>query len=367
MHSHSPSRSITRELSSLMGRDSTIGATSEFVNILKASASNHSEPNTSSTNNIIQTNAVALSSHLPAAMERTHWCLKDFELIKKVHKGYASDVYEAVCRLSKQRVAVKVYSISQLDEIPRVQLSREIRLHSKIHHTNIVSFYAAFVDDDLSWTSKDCQQGKEESPNGNIKVMVLVVEWAGRGNLLRFMQKQGGSLTEAKAVNLVLMPLLSALFYLHSQGIVHRDIKPENCLFDDDMVLKMADFGLSVDITEERANTRAGTLDYMAPEVLLCPTKNSPADFKYEPHSKHYTTGADSWAVGAIFFELLSGQTPFHGSSMSSTARKILNGEINFPSKVSDSARSFISGCLGELHASFCCLILECLILECWY
>lgn len=77
------------------------------------------------------------------------------------------------------------------------------------------------------------------------------------------MQKQGGSLSEAKAINLVLMPLLSALFYLHSQGIVHRDIKPENCLFDDNMVLKMADFGLSVDITEERANTRAGTLDYM--------------------------------------------------------------------------------------------------------
>ena len=84
----------------------------------------------------------------------------------------------------------------------------------------------------------------------------------------------------------------------------------------------------------------------MAPEVLLCPTKNSPADFKYEKNSKHYTTGADSWAVGAIFFELLSGQTPFHGSSMSSTARKILSGEVNFPSKVSDSAKTFILSCL---------------------
>ena len=76
------------------------------------------------------------------------------------------------------------------------------------------------------------------------------------------------------------------------QGIVHRDIKPENLIFDDEMVLKMADFGLALDLDEERANTRAGTLDYMAPEVLLCPTKKTPADFKFEQGARHYTTGA---------------------------------------------------------------------------
>jgi serine/threonine protein kinase len=44
------------------------------------------------------------------------------------------------------------------------------------------------------------------------------------------------------------------------QGIVHRDIKPENCLLTNDDVLKLADFGLAVDLNAERANTRAGTL-----------------------------------------------------------------------------------------------------------
>jgi serine/threonine protein kinase len=45
-----------------------------------------------------------------------------------------------------------------------------------------------------------------------------------------------------------------------AQGIIHRDIKPENCLLTDSKLLKLADFGLAVDLNEERANTRAGTL-----------------------------------------------------------------------------------------------------------
>jgi hypothetical protein len=55
--------------------------------------------------------------------------------------------------------------------------------------------------------------------------------------------------------------------YLHTRGIVHRDIKPENILFSAGMCLKLADFGLAIDLRQERAVTRAGTLDYMAPEV----------------------------------------------------------------------------------------------------
>jgi len=57
------------------------------------------------------------------------------------------------------------------------------------------------------------------------------------------------------------------------QGIIHRDIKPENILLMTDKSIKLADFGLSIDATSERPVTRAGTLDYMAPEVpthLIC-------------------------------------------------------------------------------------------------
>jgi serine/threonine protein kinase len=58
-----------------------------------------------------------------------------------------------------------------------------------------------------------------------------------------------------------------ALAYLHARGVIHRDIKPENILLTDGRVVKFADFGLSINADEERPVTRAGTLDYMAPEV----------------------------------------------------------------------------------------------------
>jgi hypothetical protein len=55
---------------------------------------------------------------------------------------YASDVYEASCKKTGKKVALKVYSVEQLDDIPRVQLAREIRLHSMCYHPNIVQVCA---------------------------------------------------------------------------------------------------------------------------------------------------------------------------------------------------------------------------------
>ncbi len=109
-------------------------------------------------------------------------------------------------------------------------------------------------------------------------------EYAEGGDLYRLLHRNGGRLSERQAVEMVLHPFLLALHYLHTRGIMHRDVKvrgvpcmmwvsnplktcliiqPENVLFTDHKVLKLADFGLAIDLNEERAVTRAGTLDYM--------------------------------------------------------------------------------------------------------
>mmetsp|Transcript_29083 Transcript_29083/g.86114 ORF Transcript_29083/g.86114 Transcript_29083/m.86114 type:complete len:567 (-) Transcript_29083:48-1748(-) len=288
-----------------------------------------------------ESNSIVLSPNLPPGMMRARWSIKDYKLLRHVHHGYASDVYQAECQLSGRVVALKLYSVDQLDDIPRVQLSREIRLHSACAHKHVLQFFAAFMEE----LERPAPEGSGLPPTRQ-RVAFIVVDWAGGGNLQQFMHNHGGVLSEPRAINLVVLPMLKCLRYLHNMGVVHRDLKPENMLFDDSLSLKMADFGLAIDINTERANTRAGTLDYMAPEVLMCPTKASPADFKLESQSRQYTVGVDAWAVGAVFYELLTGSPPFRTTSMRSTAKKIVAGDVVFPDGLSDSAKDFIRACL---------------------
>jgi serine/threonine protein kinase len=139
---------------------------------------------------------------------------------------------------------------------------------------------------------------------------ILVQDYAVNGDLYSYLHKNRIRLTEARLVQLVMHPCLSALEYLHSRNIIHRDIKPENLLLAEGDVIKLADFGLSVNNEEENPVTRAGTLDYMAPEVLVCPLKRLPSDHK-EKSELAYTTKVDSWSMGVLAYELLAGRPPF--------------------------------------------------------
>lgn len=95
--------------------------------------------------------------------------------------------------------------------------------------------------------------------------MVLVIEYAAKGDLFDLLKNTGGRMKESDVAKRILCPFMVGLTYLHSLNIIHRDIKLENTLFTEDGTLKIADFGLSVDMTMENPVTRLGTLDYMSP------------------------------------------------------------------------------------------------------
>ncbi|KAG2439374.1 hypothetical protein HXX76_004731 [Chlamydomonas incerta] len=264
---------------------------------------------------------IIVTNHCPPIMrKRDIWRVDQFHLLRKVGSGYASTVYLGTCRTSGNQVAVKLYHKQKLSELNHFQVAREITIHSSLDHKNIIQMWAAFED----------QYG-----------IYLVFEYASKGDVFTEVERRGGQLDEAETVRSVVYPFLSALDYLHSRCIIHRDIKPENLLFTATGVLKVADFGLSINFSQERPVTRVGTLDYMAPEVVVCPDKHRPQDHKELKHL-HYTPLVDAWAVGVLAYELIVGRPPFDKGQKKATIAEILNGEPFVPPWLSEGATHFI-------------------------
>ena len=106
--------------------------------------------------------------------------------------------------------------------------------------------------------------------------------------------------------------------YLHALGIVHRDLKLENVLVAQDGALKLTDFGFAKKI-KYRSWTLCGTPEYLAPEIIL---------------EKGHGKAVDWWAFGVLFYEMLNGHSPFEAEDHLATYQKILDGTVNYPSKM---------------------------------
>lgn len=109
------------------------------------------------------------------------------------------------------------------------------------------------------------------------------------------------------------------------------------------MNLKLADFGLCVDVTLERPVTRCGTLDFMSPELLRCPR---PGEDDYNKDRALYNAKVDVWAVGVLAYELLSGLSPFSDPQVEKSVAKIMYAQIKFPTGMSANAINFVLNCL---------------------
>ena len=227
-------------------------------------------------------------------MKRPVWKLSDYQDLNAVYEGYASTVFKATCVHSGVTVALKVYEPSRLHPISQHQLMREARLHPTLDHPNIVKMYASFKYKGL---------------------VVMVVEWCDSGDLLALYYKNKSHIPEKTAASIT-RQLLKSLSYLHAKGIVHRDIKLENIVLNTEpatgmVSVKLADFGLAISLQEEpTAVTRAGTTDYMAPEVLRCPIKDTQAENK-ERTDIAYSQSADIWSLAVLAFEMVNGRPPF--------------------------------------------------------
>ena len=242
---------------------------------------------------------------------KSNWCLKDFDIGRKLGAGKFGNVYLARQKESGMLCALKVLYKSQLEKSGvEHQLRREIEIQSHLRHPNVLRLYAYFYDE---------------------RRIYLVLEFAARGELYKALVKRG-KFSEAQAARYILQ-LANALAYCHKKHIIHRDIKPENLLVGYNGELKIADFGWSVHAPSSRRKTLCGTLDYLPPEML----EGTAHDEK-----------VDIWSLGVLTYEFIVGNPPFEAEGHHQTYRRIAKVDLKFPPHVSEEAREFISALLRK-------------------
>ena len=125
--------------------------------------------------------------------------------------------------------------------------------------------------------------------------------------------------------------ILTALQYLHENGVIYRDLKPENILLRDDGHITLTDFGLckeGLTSDQDRTDTFCGTPEYLAPEVLK---------------GEGYTKSVDWWSFGSLVFEMLAGLPPFYSQDVQEMYKNIMTQPLVFPDIVSEVARDLLT------------------------
>ncbi|XP_072098870.1 aurora kinase C-like [Mobula birostris] len=235
-----------------------------------------------------------------------NWCIDNFDIGRPLGKGKFGNVYLARERESKFILALKVLFKSQLEnDNVEHQLRREIEIQSHLKHPNILRLYNYFFDRTRIY---------------------LMLEYAPGGELYKQLQKCG-CFTEERSATYIL-ELADALQYCHLKKVIHRDIKPENLLVGLRGELKIADFGWSVHAPSSRRKTFCGTLDYLPPEMV---------------EGRMHDERVDLWSLGILCYEFLVGHPPFESGSHQETYRKICKVDVQFPSSMSEGAKSLIS------------------------
>jgi serine/threonine protein kinase len=150
-----------------------------------------------------------------------------------------------------------------------------------------------------------------------------------RGGELFFHLQKKKRFSEDEA-RIIVAEVALALGHLHSKNFIYRDLKPENILLHESGHACLTDFGLAkeLDPDQKEARTMCGTPEYLPPEVLT---------------GKKHNKNVDWWGLGVLIYELTTGVTPFHSSTMESLVRKTEKGVVKFPKHLSDECQDIIT------------------------
>jgi serine/threonine protein kinase len=291
---------------------------------------------------------------------RKNWVLEDFIICKCItDDGATNPVW--VVRMKENadsilsrgpQMAMKV--ISKVDSKRSssfyARLKNELEIHTLLHeHPNVVRLFGCFEQEDKFY---------------------ILMEYAENGDLFSMMSASRTGRLEKHIVKQIMRDLVDAVKFCHVRGVIHRDLKPENILIGDDGRIRLADFGLSLQVdNDDPFASPCGTVDYWSPELIpyvpfaskqaVERVKNTQQAALKDYVVYHYS--CDIWAMGAMLYEMLVGFPPFHENDVPSDSAndrsirvidKIAAGHIEIPSYVDIQARSLIRRMMARNPAS---------------
>ncbi|XP_035761940.1 serine/threonine-protein kinase PLK3 [Neolamprologus brichardi] len=218
---------------------------------------------------------------------------------KLLGKGGFARCYEMTDLSNNKMYAVKVIPQSRVSKPhQRDKITNEIELHRTLSHKHVVKFSHYFEDQE------------------NIYIFL---ELCSRKSLAHIW-KARHTLTEPE-VRYYLRQIISGLKYLHSRGILHRDLKLGNFFINENMELRLGDFGLAakLETVEQRKKTICGTPNYLAPEVL---------------NRQGHGTESDVWSLGCVMYTLMCGNPPFETLDLKETYKCIKEVRYNHSKSV---------------------------------
>jgi serine/threonine-protein kinase len=206
--------------------------------------------------------------------------LDHYRLDAAIARSGMSTLFKATDLNDGKLVAIKVpHAEMEADPVLLERFKREQEIGQELDHPGVV---------------KTCN-GEQRSR------LYMVIEWV-EGRLLRTILNQERKLPTERAVGIAL-GICDALDYMHKRGVVHRDLKPENIMVDEQDHIKLIDFGIAMKedarrLTYAGPSPILGTPDYISPEQV----KGQRGDQR-----------SDIYALGAMLYEMLTGQPPFSG------------------------------------------------------
>ncbi|XP_030063520.1 NUAK family SNF1-like kinase 1 [Microcaecilia unicolor] len=223
-----------------------------------------------------------------------------YEVLETLGKGTYGKVNRAMEKGTGRMVAIKSIRKEKItDELDRVHLQWEIEITALLKHDHIVQIYEVFENKDK---------------------IIIVMEYASNGELYDYVNnRQRIAENEARRF---FRQIVSAVHYCHKKGVVHRDLKLENILLDENLNVKLADFGLSnVFKKDQFLETYCGSPLYAAPEIITGLPYQGPE--------------VDCWALGVLLYALVYGAMPFDNSSCKTLSEQISSGEYREPPHLS--------------------------------